>query len=264
MNDKHINFGIKIAEEAGQKLKKSFKKSRPQKRGTSKEVGSVFDDIVDKIIKEGIEKEFPNHSYLTEESGLIDKGSRFLWIIDPLDGTGNYENHNPFYSVSISLWKDGKPVLGVVEAPSLKERFIGLKGEGAWKINLETGSEEGLELSKIRTLKDSYFVFCEGSEKDKKRITANFEEIYKKTKDFRKIGSAALELAWIASGRAEGYITYRIPIWDIAAGLIILGEAGGNFYDFSGKKRDLNSFNCNEKTNLLATNGKIPIDFNLQ
>ena len=245
-------------------MERSFKKSSPDKRGTSKEVKSVFDDIVDKIIKEGIEDEFPNHSYLTEESGLIDKGSDYLWIIDPLDGTGNYENHNPFYSVSASLWKEGEPVLGVIEAPSLEERFIGTVGGGAFQVDLKSGDKKRLQVSGIDNLSRSYFVFCEGAEKSTNRITGNFKEVYKKTKDFRKIGSAALELAWVSSGRAEGYITYKIPIWDIAAGLIIADEAGAGLYNFSGKRMDLESLEMDKKIDLLVTNDRIPLNFNLQ
>lgn len=264
MNDRYLNFSIKIAKEAGEILKKSFKEKHPDSRGTSKEVRSVFDDIVDKMIKEGIEEKFPSHSYLTEESGLIDKGSDFLWVVDPLDGTGNYENHNPFYSVSISLWREGRPILGVIEAPSLEERFIGILGEGAFRVDLKTGNKKSLKVSDVNSLSQSYFVFCEGTETSSKRITDNFEEVYKKTKDFRKIGSAALELAWIAAGRAEGYVTYKIPIWDIAAGLVIASESGADLYDFSVKKRALESFNAHEGNDLLVTNGKIPMDFNLQ
>ena len=245
-------------------MERSFKKSSPDKRGTSKEVKSVFDDIVDKIIKEGIEDEFPNHSYLTEESGLIDKGSDYLWIIDPLDGTGNYENHNPFYSVSVSLWKGDRPVLGVIEAPALEERFIATTGGGAFQIDLKSGDKKRLQVSDIDNLSQSYFVFCEGAEKSTDRIIGNFKEVYEKTKDFRKIGSAALELVWVASGRAEGYITYKIPIWDIAAGLIIANEAGAGLYDFSNKKIDLDRFEMGKKTDLLVTNDRIPLNFNLQ
>ena len=264
MNNDYLKFSIKIAQQAGERLNKSFKSEKANKRGTSKEVKSIFDDIVDELIKDGIEKEFSSHSYLTEESGLVDKGSDFLWIIDPLDGTGNYENHNPFFSVSVSLWKGGEPLLGVVEAPALGERFIGVVGGGAYRVNLESGEKKELNASQVDSLGKAYFVFCEGSEKSSKRIVSNFEEIYTKTKDFRKIGSAALELAWIASGRAEGYVTYKIPIWDIAAGLVILKEAGGSFFDFKCNKKELISFDPQEKTDLLATNGVIPLNFNLQ
>ena len=262
--DKYLNFAIEISEKAGKKLHNSFKNNKANKRGTSKEVKSVLDNIVDDLIKRGIEENFPTHSYLTEESGLIDKGGDFLWIIDPLDGTGNYENHNPFYSVSVSLWKKGVPVLGIVEAPSLKERFVGASSAGSSLIDLESGERRELAVSSVDNLKESYFIFCEGSEKSSERIINNFKEVYSKTKDFRKIGSAALELAWIASGRAEGYITYEIPIWDIAAGLIILNEAGGDLFNFNLEKKGVSEFSFDSKFSLLATNGNIPRQISLQ
>ncbi|MGM0439356.1 MAG: inositol monophosphatase family protein [Patescibacteria group bacterium] len=264
MNNKYLKFSKEIAQKAGERLKKSFKSEIANKRGTSKEVKSVFDDIVDSLIKEGIEERFPTHSYLTEESGLIKKNSPFLWIIDPLDGTGNYENHNPFYSVSIALWKNNKPVLGVVEAPSLNERFVALAGEFAYRENIKTGEKDELKISAENNLENAYFIYCEGSEKNKNRIISNFNEIYSATKDFRKVGSAALELAWIASGRAEGYITYQIPIWDIAAGLVIAKEAGGRFYNFKKEDLSISNLNMNERINLLTTNGSVSLNFNLQ
>lgn len=262
--NKYLDFATEISKKGGQRLYKSFKTTKANKRGTSKEVKSVFDGVVDDLIKEGIKKEFPNHSYLTEESGLIDKNSDFLWVIDPLDGTGNYENHNPFFSVSVSLWKNNNPILGVIEAPALKERFVGIKGKGAYIYDMENGKKQELKVSNTEDLKKSYFVFCEGSEILSDRIVRNFKEVYSKTKDFRKIGSAALELSWIAAGRAEGYITYKIPIWDIAAGIIVLSEAGGELFNFNGDKIRLNDFSAKEKLDLLATNGRIPLNVNLQ
>ena len=260
----HLNFATKISKKAGQRLHESFKTTEANKRGTSKEVKSVFDDVVDNLIKKGIEKKFPTHSYLTEESGLIDKSSDFLWIIDPLDGTGNYENHNPFFSVSVSLWKNNNPVLGVIEAPALRERFVGVRGKGAYLYDMKERKKKELKVSNTENLKKSYFVFCEGSETSSDRIIENFKEVYLKTKDFRKIGSAALELSWIAAGRAEGYITYKIPIWDIAAGIIVLSEAGGELFDFNDNKIDLDGFEVMKKVDLLATNGRIPLNVNLQ
>ena len=262
--NQYLNFATEISKKAGKRLQKSFKSDKANKRGTSKEVKSVFDDVVDELIKGGIENHFPTHSYLTEESGLVDKESDFLWIIDPLDGTGNYENHNPFFSTSISLWKNNEPLIGIIEAPALRERFVGIRNEGAYLCNLENDKRKDLKVSNVKSLKESYFVFCEGTEESSERIINNFNEIYSKTKDFRKIGSAALELAWIASGRAEGYITYEIPIWDIAAGIIVLNEAGGRLFDFDCNLRPLNKFKSKGQVNLLVTNGQIPLNVNLQ
>lgn len=262
MYDGRKEFAFDITERAGDKLLNNFRETGVDKRGTSKEVKSVFDDIADDIILDGLEEKFPNDSYLTEESGYVEGSNDYLWIIDPLDGTGNFENANPFFSVSVSLWKDGKPVLGVIEAPALKERFYADK-DGAYRRDLRTNEEYELSVSDVTDLGSSYFVFCEGNEKSDKRLTTNFREIYCKSKDFRKIGSAALELSWVASGRAEGYITYKMPIWDIGAGIYILKQAGGELMDFNMKQLTWKDFERDSKFDLLATNGAVSLDFSL-
>ncbi len=113
-------------------------------------------------------------------------------------------------------------------------------------------------------MKSSYFVFCEGTENSSERISDNFKEVYSKTKDFRKIGSAALEICWIATGRAEGYVIYGIPIWDIASGILILSEAGGSLHDFHKKIMGWNDFRIDKDHNLIASNGNIPLSFRIK
>ncbi len=261
----YFNFANQIAKKAGDELYRSFRKNKPGKRGTSKEVKSTFDLVADQIIVSSIENHFPNHSYFTEETGLVSKNSEYVWIIDPLDGTGNFENHNPFFSVSIALWKNGEPVLSVIEAPALKERFVAQRGRGAFHEDLLTGLTTNAQVSGISNYQDAYFIFCEGCEKDKNRIVKAFSSLYLNSKDFRKIGSAALELASVGVGRSEGYITFKIGLYDIAAGILFLSEAGGEIMDFSKKKISFNQFNLKDKFDIVATNGHIDmiIDHNL-
>ncbi len=238
-----INFSISIAQESGKLLEKLFRKEEAIIRGTSKEIKTFYDQLTDEIIKKRIEKKFRDHSYLTEETGLVDKNSDYLWIIDPLDGTGNFVNHNPFFSVSIALWYKNQPLLGVIEAPILRERFIAIKSKGAYHYDLNKKIEKKIaKLSSINILENSYVIYCEGSEKNKKRILKIFKNIYPYVKEVRKLGSAALELAWIALGRAEIYYTTQISLWDIAAGLIFVKEAGAEIYKFNGQKYDWSDF----------------------
>lgn len=231
------NFSIKTAERIGKLLKKLFKKEEPTIRGTSKEIKTLYDNLTDEIIKKEIEKKFPDHSYLTEETGLVDKNSDYLWIIDPLDGTGNFVNHNPFFSISISLWYKKEPLIGVIEAPILGERFIAIYNKGAYHYDLNKKIKKKLaKVSSVDNLETSYVIYCEGGEKNKNRIANLFNKIYPNVKEVRKLGSAALELVWIGLGRAEIYYTTQIYLWDIASGLIFASEAGAKIYNFNGKE----------------------------
>ncbi|GIW66949.1 MAG: inositol monophosphatase [Candidatus Parcubacteria bacterium] len=253
---KLIDFSINTSSKIGKILEKLFRKEKPFIRGTSKEIKTFYDELTDEIIKKSIERNFKDHSYLTEETGLVDKNSDYLWIIDPLDGTGNFVNHNPFFSVSIALWYKGEPLLGIIESPILKERFVAIKNKGAFHYDLNKKIKKSLaQLSIVSNLNESYVIYCEGSEKDKSRITKLFSNIYPFVKEVRKLGSAALELAWIALGRAEIYYTTKISLWDIASGIIFVSEAGGKIFKFDGSQYKWNDFYNNplNKFDLIAT-----------
>ncbi len=254
-------FAIHIAKRSGQKLISEFRKKDASLRGTGKGIKTLYDKLSDEIIKKAIEKNFPDHSYLTEETGLVDKKSDYLWIIDPLDGTSNFVNHNPFFSVSIALWHNHKPILGVIEAPMLKERFVAFSGKGAYIYDLLRNKRKPAQVSSVNKIKDSYWVFCEGGEKNQKRIAKIFSYVYPQVKEFRKIGSAALELAMVGSGRADGYITTKIRFWDIAAGIIFVKEAGGEILKFKRQSYSWKEFLNSNNFNLMACNGKVK--FNL-
>jgi myo-inositol-1(or 4)-monophosphatase len=260
MEEEFLKFAIETGQEAGERLLSSFREGEPRLRGTGKEVKSVYDEVADKIIRKAIEKKYPEHSYLTEEYGLVKKKSDYLWIIDPLDGTANFENHNPFFSVSIALWQKGKPILGVIEAPFLKERFVAVSGAGARHEDFFIGVEKEARVSTIQDLKKSYFASCEGGEKDKGRVASLFQEIYSQAKDARKLGSASLELAWVGIGRLEGYLTTKIPLWDIAAGTLFVKEAGGEILHFDGTPYNWEEFQPEGNFDILVTNGKIKIN----
>jgi len=231
--DKYTKFALKIAKKGASRLMKDFKKFDPSTRGTPKEIKTRYDEIIDKLLIKEISREFPEHSLLTEESGWIPRSEDFLWIIDPLDGTGNYMNGNPFFAISIALWIKGKPHCGVIEAPALGESFVAQKGQGAYMYKGKSKSKA--KLSKTSDLKKAYLAFCEGGTKEKKRVLEYVNQFYNQAKDMRKLGSAALECAWVGIGRADAYITPTISLWDIAAGMIFVKEAGGRNLDFKLK-----------------------------
>lgn len=253
--NKYLSFAINIAEQAGKKLLPFFGKTDVSLRGGS--LKTTYDFLVDGLIKQGIEKNFPQHSYLTEETGLVDKRSDYLWIIDPLDGTGNFVNRNPFFAVSVALWFKGHPIIAVMEAPYLQERYVALNNQGAWSINLRNKVKVRAKVSAINKLSSSYVVFCEGGEKDKERVSGVFDVIYPQTREMRKIGSAVMECAWVGTGRADAYWTIKTNLWDIGAGALFVKEAGGKNFHFNGQPFKWSDFILGKQYDVIFTNGKV-------
>lgn len=237
-----INFAV----EAGNYLLRDFRNIEGfSRRGHTKAIKTIYDLASDRLIKKLIEKNYPTHNILTEETGYIQKCSSFTWIVDPLDGTGNFINCNPFFSVSLALKVRQKIKVGVVYAPFLKELYVAESGRGAFL------NGKRIKVSSVKDIEKSYLVSCEGGEKDKVRRATLYKILASKAIDLRKLGSAALECGWVACGRADGYVTTKISPWDVAAGILLVEEAGGKVSDFKG-----NPWNF-EKSDLVVSNGKI-------
>lgn len=236
---------LRIAAKAAEFLLHNFKKDHQlfHQRGLAKEITTRYDKESDALISREIEKLFPDHNILAEESGHKDKHSEYTWIIDSLDGSGNYANGNPFFAVSIAIAKNNKIILGVISAPALGEVYCALKGMGA------TLNGRKIAVSKNKELNNSYIVACGGGEKDNRRLTTLTTNMEPLVKDFRKLGSAAIEGGFVASGRAEGYITLKISPWDIAAATLLVEEAGGVVSDFYGKEWKM------EESDIVMSNG---------
>lgn len=197
-------------------------------RKTSKEAVTKYDKMSDKFIVEQLRQKYPDHNILSEEGGFKKGNSNYLWIVDSLDGTSNFANQNPLFSVCIALMKENELILGAVYAPAIDEFYIGEKGRGAFL------NGKRIRVSDISEIEKSYLVYCEGGEKNRLRLAKIINEIYPKVIDIRKIGSAGLETSWVASGRADAYFTTQIESWDVAAGVLLVQEAGGGASDFKG------------------------------
>ncbi len=190
---------------------------------------------------------FPEHSVLAEEETDIKSGSKFRWIIDPLDGTTNYAHGYPNFSVSIALEQAGEIILGAVYDPMRDELFSAEKGGGAYlngkKINVSRTD------TLIRSLLATGFPY------DRTRSEENnlnyFSVLLMASQEVRRSGSASLDLCSVASGRLDGYWELKLQPWDVAAGSLILAEAGGMVSDFSGA-----GFSIYDKE-ILASNGRI-------
>ena len=197
-------------------------------RSTAKEAATKYDKLVDQLIIENIRKTYPDHSLLTEESGHLAADPGWLWIIDSLDGTGNFANHNSFFSICLALMHEGELSLGIIYAPAINEFYLAERGKGAYL------NQKRIRVSNIQKLQKSYLFYCEGGDKDRKRTGTILSKIYPQVMDIRKLGSAGLETAWVAAGRGEAYFTTKIEPWDIAPGVLLVSEAGGYVTDFKG------------------------------
>jgi myo-inositol-1(or 4)-monophosphatase len=182
------------------------------------------------IIKE-LRRAYPTHAILAEESGSIGKGP-LVWVIDPLDGTHNYLRGIPHFSVSIALLDRGEPVYGVVFDPLRDELFTASKGDGAYLNDrrLRVGKRENLGGAMIAT----GFPF-----RQREHLTPQLDitrAMLGQAEDIRRSGSAALDLAYVAAARYDGYFEIGLKPWDMAAGVLLVREAGGRYCDFAGRE----------------------------
>ena len=247
MENELRKFAVEVARVAGNRLMSYFKEDHEllALRSTAKEAATKYDSIVDQLIIEKIRHAYPDHGILTEESGSLPSSSDWLWIVDSLDGTGNFANQNPFFSVCLALLHKGELTLGVIYAPAINECYQAEKGRGAY-LNYKR-----IHVSDRGSLTTSYLFYCEGGDRDRERTGAFLQKVYPLVTDIRKLGSAGLETAWVAAGRAEAYFTTKIDPWDVAPGVLLVREAGGYVSDFQG-----NAWTP-ERNDLLFSNKKV-------
>jgi myo-inositol-1(or 4)-monophosphatase len=224
---------IKAAYEAGKILKENFggKFKISSKDVVSNLVTEIDKKSEDKIISI-IKEEFPYHNIITEEAGSIFQESEYKWIIDPIDGTVNYAHSIPLTCVSIALEKSDEIILGAVYNPLSDEFFFSEKGKGAYL------NERKISVSVTDELRKSLLVtgFPYNSSTHNPDPVAVFKKFLMLDVPVRRLGSAALDLCWTACGRFEGFWEYNLNAWDVAAGYLILEEAGGKVTNFKGDK----------------------------
>lgn len=176
----------------------------------------------------------PEHRFLAEESGEHAANSDYVWAIDPLDGTVNYAHQTPFFCVSIGLLHRGRPVLGVVHAPALRETYTALVGQGAFL------NQQPMQVSRAETIRQS--LLATGFPyRRAEMVDNNYKEFFhfaNLCQDIRRPGAAALDLAYVASGRFEGFWDHNLHPWDVVAGAALVLEAGGRVSDYGGAPFD--------------------------
>jgi myo-inositol-1(or 4)-monophosphatase len=212
-----------------------FDISRTESKGLNDFV-SYVDKGSEKILVEKLSALLPAAGFKTEEGTSSKRGSRYCWVIDPLDGTTNFLHGVKLYAISIGLLENNEPVAGVIHVVGGNEVFSAWNGGGAWlngkRINVSGATKladslvaTGLPYSDFERL-DTYM--------------ALLTWLCKHSHGIRRLGSASIDLAYVACGRFEVFFEYGLHPWDIAAGVIILREAGGKISDFSGGERNLN------------------------
>jgi myo-inositol-1(or 4)-monophosphatase len=249
------DVAITAATLAGNRLLQNFRRHHAtvlgmevrsvESRSLSKEVTSSNDHEADQIVIDVITEGCPHHNLLTEETGLIDRGSPYTWVVDPLDGSSNFLNHNPFFAVSVCLTLENRPITGVIFSPFLEEVAVARRGQGC------TVNGRRVNVSSTTDFSKAYIVGCPGGDRNNLRFAKMEYALHRQIKDFRKIGAAAIEAYMVAAGRVDAFTTLRISPWDVAAGVLCVEEAGGLVTDFDGKPWAL------DKSDLIVSNGTV-------
>jgi myo-inositol-1(or 4)-monophosphatase len=239
---------LEAAEAAGTIMRDSFNGTFKisNKEGINNLVTEI-DHASEKAIIDIIKKSYPGHFILSEEIGELVMDSAYKWIIDPIDGTVNYANGIPICCVSIGIEHEGKMILGVVYNPFLNELFVAEKGRGA------TLNDKSIRVSLKPDLASSCLVtgFPYSLLDEPNGPLDVFNALIRKGIPVRRLGSAAIDLCWVAAGRFDGFYEHKLQAWDSAAGFLMVEEAGGKVTDFS------NNYYSPYQPQILATNGKI-------
>jgi len=252
LNSANINVLVKACRKAGKTLIRDFgeiEKLQVSMKGPGDFV-TASDKRVEKILIDELQKARPTYSIISEECGEIKKDDSYKWIIDPIDGTANFLHGIPHFGISIGLEHNKEIICGIIFDPIKDEMFVAEKGNGAYLNN------QRMRVSGRPNLKDC--MICTGGpsyyEKDKDKELAMNE--YKKFSSkvllhIIKMGSASLDMAYVAAGRFDGMWQRNLKHWDIAAGIILVKEAGGFVTDFTGNNDYI------ENKTILVTNSRI-------
>jgi myo-inositol-1(or 4)-monophosphatase len=241
------DLAARVARKAGQVLQKRLGRTKRIDYKGAVNLVTEMDFLSEKIIVSEIRKQHPDHGFLAEEKARKQTLSPYRWIIDPLDGTTNYAHGYPLYGVSIALERQGEIVLGVVYDPSRDELFVAQEGKGA-RLN-----GRRIRVSSVRELSRS--LLATGFPYDLRDNPVNnfdhFQNFAYRVHAVRRSGSAALDLCYVAAGRFDGFWEMKLGPWDLAAGSLMVREAGGKVSDFQGRPLGLDG-SC-----VLASNGQI-------
>ena len=246
-----LNFAKVIAFDAGKILLKHYGNLSGYDHKGKVNLVSAADRAADEYLTARIQERFPADAVLAEESGVHSGQSPYTWIIDPLDGTTNFVHGHPMFGVSLAVAGDDGVEVGVIYLPVTRELFFATRGGGA------SGPAGPLQVSAQQALSGA--LSCTGFPYDRREIIDTLLEDVRRLVDncqgFRRMGSACVDLAYVAAGRYDCFVERNLKPWDVAAGALLVTEAGGRMSDFSGGPFD--PFG-NE---LVATNGHVHDEF---
>ena len=250
LNSSHINLITRACMKASKLLIRDFGEIENLQVSTKAPGDFVTsaDKRTEKILIDEFQKAYPDHGIVTEERGIINKSNKSnRWIIDPIDGTMNFLNGVPQFAISVGYEENSEVKCGVIFNPITNEMFVAEKGNGAYLNNTR------IRVSNKKKLQDSLIVTGgpKQASKIKDKIFDEYINVSKKVSNVRKFGSAALDMAYVACGRFDGYWQRELKYWDVAAGIIILKEAGGYVEFFEDDN------NSELKRNVIATNSII-------
>lgn len=250
MFEKESAVAEKAARKAGDILTEMLGNAHHIMKKGAIDLVTEADLAAEQAILDIIGERFPEDSMLSEEAGMRDEPSQRTWIIDPLDGTTNYAHRFPFFAVSIALAVQDETVLGVVYNPCMAELFQSEKGQGA-RLN-----GEPLQVTRTPILKEALLAtgFPYDVHENSERVMTLFERFLVRAQGIRRLGTAALDMCYVAAGRMDGFWEQDLKPWDTAAGDIMVREAVGRITTFSGA-----AYTPYEKT-VVASNGLIHED----
>lgn len=247
LHSTYLHVAVTAARIAGRYQKYRFSSELNIEMKGDKDLVTEVDRESERLIVEHLRAHFPDHDIVAEESVYPRKGSPCRWIIDPVDGTTNYAHGFPWFCSSIALEQDGELVVGVIYNPVYDELFTAVTGEGAFLngVRLSVSTRAPLKNSLLGT------GFPYDCATDPANNFAGFIAFQKSARGIRRAGAAALDLAYVAAGRLDGFWELKLKAWDVAAGVLLVREAGGVVTTFDGSAYDI--FN----DRIVASNGLI-------
>ncbi len=238
MLKERMKEAIKVAQHVGRFIKENREQvGEVRMKSSNTDLVSDMDIHAQKHIIDGLKNHFPTDSFWGEESEeALEENAHQLWVIDPIDGTTNYLYHLPFCAISIAYYLSGSPVIGVLHAPFLGEDFYAMRDGGAFRNGKQLFISQTHRLSEA-LIGTGFPYSLELREKEKKR----YNHLLPACLDFRCLGSAALELAYLAAGRLDAFFEPELHFYDVAAALVLVEEAGGVYSQIDGAPWDITS-----------------------
>src|SRR5712691_2965251 len=242
----YLETAVEIAREAGALLTTWFERRVTVETKGEYDLVTEADRSSERLVVERLRTHFPSHGIVAEEGGGHESSSEYRWYVDPLDGTTNFAHGFPCFNVTLALEQAGELIAGVIYDPTRNEMFAAERGSGAYLNNRR------IRVSKVQRLEDTLVATGFPSRKRHQNVNVHFYyQLAMVTHGVRRAGSAALDLAYVASGRLDGFWEFGLNPWDMAAGILLIEEAGGKCSDMQGGPVDIRG------PHLLATNAVI-------